>query len=316
WGYYLPDALGSIRQTTDDAGAVSGSREWTPFGVEVGAARGGLGYTGEWFDGSTEMAYLRARWFDGTVGRFTSEDPWEGEQEEPQTLHPYIYVHNNAVNLTDPSGHCASDCECFVEEVQRFIAMARTQGGGRLNDNWIVQMLGGYYAGFWVTENFLGCSVAIPPFVLWRGTTPERWRLPNPKAWQVFDKPPVEGAEEAALDYGFKRTFYNNTHHYFASFRLAWEYTPAFARYFDHRREANQLTDGENGYYDSAADILITETAIKHVNEIYWTTGANIDMLPQLLREDACGDSLEEIYAEWVWPNPVVERWLGPSPQE
>jgi hypothetical protein len=26
WAYYLPDALGSIRQTTDDTGAVTGSR--------------------------------------------------------------------------------------------------------------------------------------------------------------------------------------------------------------------------------------------------------------------------------------------------
>jgi hypothetical protein len=47
WAYHLPDALGSLRQTVDGAGAVADAREWTPYGVEVGAAQAGLGYTGD-----------------------------------------------------------------------------------------------------------------------------------------------------------------------------------------------------------------------------------------------------------------------------
>ena len=38
WAYYLPDALGSIRQETDAMGSVTSAREWTSFGVEVGTA--------------------------------------------------------------------------------------------------------------------------------------------------------------------------------------------------------------------------------------------------------------------------------------
>jgi len=38
WAFYLPDALGSVRQEVDGAGSVASSREWTPFGVAVGAA--------------------------------------------------------------------------------------------------------------------------------------------------------------------------------------------------------------------------------------------------------------------------------------
>ena len=30
WAYYLPDALGSVRQVADGAGAVVSAREWTP----------------------------------------------------------------------------------------------------------------------------------------------------------------------------------------------------------------------------------------------------------------------------------------------
>ncbi len=60
WAYPLPDALGSVRQETDAAGAVSATREWTPFGVKLGAAQPGLGYTGEWFD--ADVGHIRWIW--------------------------------------------------------------------------------------------------------------------------------------------------------------------------------------------------------------------------------------------------------------
>jgi len=66
WAYYLSDALGSVRQVTDETGAVVDGREWTPYGVEVGVAQAGLGYTGEWQDASLGLTYLRARWYDAS----------------------------------------------------------------------------------------------------------------------------------------------------------------------------------------------------------------------------------------------------------
>ena len=98
WSYHLSDALGSVRQAADGTGAVTTAREWTPYGVEVGGAQPGLGYTGEWWDESLEMAYLRARWYDAQVGRFASRDSWEGDMLEPQTLSPgYIYKGPNSL---------------------------------------------------------------------------------------------------------------------------------------------------------------------------------------------------------------------------
>ncbi|MCD4737839.1 MAG: hypothetical protein K8R89_01085 [Anaerolineae bacterium] len=44
WTYSLPDALGSGRQTVDAAGAVTSSREWTPFGVAAGDSPAGWGH--------------------------------------------------------------------------------------------------------------------------------------------------------------------------------------------------------------------------------------------------------------------------------
>jgi RHS repeat-associated protein len=58
----------------DAAGAVVSGREWTPYGVEVGAAQAGLGYTGEWWDAAVGLQYLRARWYAPQIGRFTRMD--------------------------------------------------------------------------------------------------------------------------------------------------------------------------------------------------------------------------------------------------
>ena len=104
WTYYLPDALGSVRQATDVQGAVTAAREWTPYGVEVNGAQSGLGFTGEWFDADVEAQYLRARWYDVATGRFTSEDVWEGDYQQPQSLNGWLYVLADPVNAIDPSG--------------------------------------------------------------------------------------------------------------------------------------------------------------------------------------------------------------------
>jgi RHS repeat-associated protein len=78
--------------------------------VEVGGAQPGLGYTGEWWDESLEMVYLRARWYDAYLNRFTSPDPIIPDYQNPQTLNRYIYALGNPINLTDPSGLSAIGC--------------------------------------------------------------------------------------------------------------------------------------------------------------------------------------------------------------
>ncbi|MBN2003560.1 MAG: Ig-like domain-containing protein [Anaerolineae bacterium] len=104
WAYYLLDALGSVRQTVDGMGMLLATREWTPYGEEIGGAQTGLGYTGEWFDANVDLQYLRARWYDPATGRFTQEDLWQGDGERPQTLNLYGYVENNPIMWLDSSG--------------------------------------------------------------------------------------------------------------------------------------------------------------------------------------------------------------------
>jgi RHS repeat-associated protein len=124
WVYHLPDELGSVRQVTDGAGAVVSSREWTPFGVEVGAAQAGLGYTGEWWDAAVGLQYLRARWYEPRTGRFLTEDSFPGTVFLPPTQHAYAYAANDPIRYTDPTGNITweevPEADRIVQQIDRY----------------------------------------------------------------------------------------------------------------------------------------------------------------------------------------------------
>ncbi len=57
-------------------------------------------YTGQQYDFITEQYYLRARYYNPTVGRFLQEDVYRGDR-----LNLYAYCWNNPVVYYDPSGY-------------------------------------------------------------------------------------------------------------------------------------------------------------------------------------------------------------------
>jgi RHS repeat-associated protein len=109
WRYVLPDHLGSVRQLVDAPGQVTLAQSYDPFGVLMSQFTNfpvsqPFGYTGEWWDAEAELLYLRARYYDPTVGRLISKDRFPGDFNEPQTLNGWSYVDGNPVNLVDPTG--------------------------------------------------------------------------------------------------------------------------------------------------------------------------------------------------------------------
>ncbi|GIP20642.1 polymorphic toxin-type HINT domain-containing protein [Paenibacillus sp. J22TS3] len=66
-------------------------------------------YSGEYWDETTGLQYLRARWYDPGMGRFIAEDTYEGDVTNPLSLNLYTYVENNPLISVDPTGHwCTS----------------------------------------------------------------------------------------------------------------------------------------------------------------------------------------------------------------
>jgi RHS repeat-associated protein len=61
-------------------------------------------YAGEQYDSNLSEYYLRSRYYDAAIGRFTRNDTFEGFQDNPISLHKYLYANGNPVNGRDPSG--------------------------------------------------------------------------------------------------------------------------------------------------------------------------------------------------------------------
>lgn len=61
-------------------------------------------FGGNTFDPSSGFYNARARDYDPKIGRFTQMDTYQGNIQNPATLHKYTYAHNDPVNNIDPSG--------------------------------------------------------------------------------------------------------------------------------------------------------------------------------------------------------------------
>ncbi|MFZ6030347.1 MAG: RHS repeat-associated core domain-containing protein [Chloroflexota bacterium] len=84
------------------------SRGYTPFGEALWQGGEPFGFAGEQEDTAlgalAGLVYLRARYYDPTIGRFISRDSYPATAAVPQSLHRYAYTGNDPVNRTDPSG--------------------------------------------------------------------------------------------------------------------------------------------------------------------------------------------------------------------
>ena len=80
------------------------SKSYTPFGEQIGEAVSGFGYNGEYYNASTGMIYLRARFYEPEMNRFAQKDIIRGSIMDGLSLNRYAYCANDPVNFVDPSG--------------------------------------------------------------------------------------------------------------------------------------------------------------------------------------------------------------------
>jgi len=99
--YFLADHLGSTNGLADASGNVVSFVAYDSFGNASGNLATRYQYTGREFDNFTGLHYYRARWYDGNLGRFISEDPIGFAGGD---INLYGYVWNNPIKLVDPQG--------------------------------------------------------------------------------------------------------------------------------------------------------------------------------------------------------------------
>ncbi|MCG3180039.1 MAG: hypothetical protein BIFFINMI_02393 [Phycisphaerae bacterium] len=116
--WFVTDGHGSTRLVLDSAGEQPVGGEGQPavasrfaydaygnaLGFDASQAVTAVLYSGQLFDNSTGLHYLRGRYYDSSPGGFTQLDPFSGFLSSPATLGGYGYVGSNPINGADPSG--------------------------------------------------------------------------------------------------------------------------------------------------------------------------------------------------------------------
>ena len=98
--YYLFNGHGDAVQTVSESGAVENRYDYDIFGnptLTVEMYAGSIRYAGEFYDAEVGLYYLRARYYDPYIGRFISEDTYEGKINDPLSLNRYTYANNDPV---------------------------------------------------------------------------------------------------------------------------------------------------------------------------------------------------------------------------
>ena len=93
---------GNVTNLTDSSGAVVKTYSYDAFGVEQNPSDSDTNpfrYCGEYYDSEIEQIYLRARYYDPSLGRFTQSDP---AMEDGYNW--YVYCASNPILFIDPWG--------------------------------------------------------------------------------------------------------------------------------------------------------------------------------------------------------------------
>ena len=101
--YYLTDEQGSVRYVLDVAGNVQNDYQYDAFGQRIAGHENipnRLKYNAQIEDDLTGLYYLRARYYNTDIGRFTQEDVIYNDG-----LNLYAYCSSNPVMYEDPSGY-------------------------------------------------------------------------------------------------------------------------------------------------------------------------------------------------------------------
>ncbi|MDE6625518.1 MAG: hypothetical protein K2K56_03990 [Lachnospiraceae bacterium] len=106
--YYFYDGHGDVRALLNEAGRITDKYRYNAYGELIeqsGDTENHYLYTGEYYDGTSNLYYLRARYMNPSTGNFLTMDTYEGSIYDPDTLHKYMYANGNPVMYSDPSGN-------------------------------------------------------------------------------------------------------------------------------------------------------------------------------------------------------------------
>ena len=108
--HYASDEMGSITHVVDENEEILNHYEYDAWGnltVCEEKVHNRFKFNGQQYDPISQQYYLRARYYNPVIGRFTQEDSYNVDG-----LNLYVYCRNNPVSYVDPSGNiCKTGAE-------------------------------------------------------------------------------------------------------------------------------------------------------------------------------------------------------------
>lgn len=80
---------------------------WGNVTTKTGTVETPFGYAGEYgniYDKETGLFFLKTRYYDSGIGRFTTRDRFKGFENRPASQNQYSYCENDPINNVDLNG--------------------------------------------------------------------------------------------------------------------------------------------------------------------------------------------------------------------
>ena len=116
--HYVSDEQGSITHVLSEDAEILNHYSYDAFGniiEKTEKVENRFCYNGEMLDPVTQQYYLRARFYNPVIGRFTQEDTYYGDG-----LNLYQYCQANPVGYVDPSGHTCEIVQNHYEQYEEY----------------------------------------------------------------------------------------------------------------------------------------------------------------------------------------------------
>ena len=127
---YIQDGHGSVTALVENS-KITDTYTYDSYGIilkKTGDTDNDYLYTGEQYNESTGLYYLRARYMSPETGTFTTMDTYAGTLDNPVSLHKYLYANGNPVMYKDPTGNFSLMETSVAQGIQATINTIITPG--------------------------------------------------------------------------------------------------------------------------------------------------------------------------------------------
>lgn len=108
--YYHFNGHGDTIGLTNNSGNIAQTYKYDIWGnllESTGSIENPFTYGGQWgyvYDSESSLYFLKTRYYDSSIGRFTSRDRFAGFENDSDSQNRYVYCQNDPVGNVDPSG--------------------------------------------------------------------------------------------------------------------------------------------------------------------------------------------------------------------